>query len=105
MAISPLGNIVLVNQMTPAATAPQNAHNNRVELQNFMAQAIIQEKDAKILEVREAEESHALDPDREHQQEQADEQMKDMEKSADDKHEEQEASSTEEPLHILDIKV
>jgi len=105
MAISPLGNIVLVNQMTPAATAPQNAHTNRVELQNFMAQAAVQERDEKVLDIREAEESHALDPDRDHQRQEADEQTKSMSKK--DKHNQENIDEEDEipPLHKLDIKV
>ena len=104
MAISPLGNIVLVNQMTPAATAPQNAHTNRVELQNFMAQAAVQERDEKVLELREAEESHALDPDREHYREESDEEMQNMSQKKKNHEEEDDASETS-PLHKLDIKV
>jgi len=105
MAISPLGNIVLVNQMTPAATAPQNAHTNRVELQNFMAQAAVQERDEKVLDIREAEESHALDPDRDHQRQEADEQTKNM--SHKDKNDEENGDEQNDtpPLHKLDIKV
>ncbi|WP_297442698.1 hypothetical protein [Sulfurimonas sp.] len=105
MAISPLGNVVLVNQMTPAATSLPNAHNNRVELQNFMAQATIQEKDEKILEVRETEESHSVDPDREHQQQHADEQMKEMKESAEQKPEKKTVEEDESSIHLLDIKV
>ncbi|WP_297433960.1 hypothetical protein [Sulfurimonas sp.] len=104
MAISPLGNIVLVNQMTPAATAPQNAHTNRVELQNFMAQAAVQERDEKVLEIREAEESHALDPDREHNQQEADEEMQNMSQKK-KPHKKEDDSSATPPLHKLDIKV
>ncbi|WP_297484980.1 hypothetical protein [Sulfurimonas sp.] len=104
MAISPLGNIVLVNQMTPAATAPQNAHTNRVELQNFMAQAAVQEKDEKVLEIREAEESHALDPDREHNREESDEEMQNMSQKK-KPHKKEDDSSIAPPLHKLDIKV
>jgi len=104
MAISPLGNVVLVNQMTPAATAPQNAHTNRVELQNFMAQAAVQEKDEKVLEIREAEESHALDPDREHYREESDEEMQNMSQKK-KPHKKEDDSSSAPPLHKLDIKV
>ncbi len=104
MAISPLGNIVLVNQMTPVATAPQNAHTNRVELQNFMAQAAVQEKDEKVLEIREAEESHALDPDREHNREESDEEMQNMSQKK-KPHKKEDDSSSAPPLHKLDIKV
>ena len=105
MAISPLGNVVLVNQMTPAATSLPNAHNNRVELQNFMAQTTIQERDEKVLDIREAEESHSVDPDREHQQQQADEQMKEMKESAEQKPETKTVEEEEAPIHLLDIKV
>ena len=105
MAISPLGNVVLVNQMTPAATAPQNAHTNRVELQNFMAQAAVQERDEKVLEIREAEESHEIDPDREHQQQEADEEMQNMSQKRREHSKDEEDSSDTPPLHKLDIKV
>jgi len=105
MAISPLGNIVLVNQMTPAATAPQNAHTNRVELQNFMTQVEIQEKDEKVLEIREAEESHEVDPDREQQQQDADEQLKNMSRKRKPHPENEEDESDMPPLYKLDIKV
>ena len=104
MSISPLGNIVLVNQMTPVATAPQNTHTNRVELQNFMAQASVQEKDEKILEIREAEESHALNPDREHYREESDEEMQNMSQKKKN-HKEEDDSSDASPLYKLDIKV
>jgi len=104
MSISPLGNVVLVNQMTPVATIPQNAHTNRVELQNFMAQAAIQEKEEQILEVREAEESHSLNPDREHYREEADEEMQNMSQKKKN-HKEDDDTSTTSPLHKLDIKV
>ncbi|WP_457744645.1 hypothetical protein [Sulfurimonas sp.] len=105
MAISPLGNIVLVNQMTPAATASQNAHTNRVELQNFMTQLEIQEKDEKVLDIREAEESHALDPDREHQRDEADAQTKNMSKKNQQNEENRDEQNETPPLHKLDIKV
>ncbi|SFV69820.1 hypothetical protein MNB_SM-5-741 [hydrothermal vent metagenome] len=104
MSISPLGDVVLVNQMTPVATIPQSAHTNRVELQNFMAQMAIQEKDEQILEVREAEESHALNPDREHTREEYDEEMQNMIQKR-KSHKKEEPSSNSSVLHKLDIKV
>ena len=104
MAISPLGDVVFVNQMTPVATIPQNAHTNRVELQNVMAQAAVQEKDEQVLEIREAEESHALDPDREHYREEDDEEMQNMSQKR-KKHKQEEESSPTLAFHKLDIKV
>jgi len=104
MSISPLGNVVLVNQMTPVATIPQNAHTNRVELQNFMVQEAIQEKDEQVLDIREAEESHSLNPDREHYREEADEEMQNMSQKKKN-HKKAEDTLTTSPLHKLDIKV
>lgn len=61
--IGPVGSAVFVNQMTVNATALQNAHNNRIDFQNMIAQAAAQEKERKVLEVRPAEENHEVDED------------------------------------------
>lgn len=104
MSISPLGNIVLVNQMTPVATIPQNAHTNRVELQNFMTQMEIQEKEKEIVDIQDTEEAYSLNPDREHNQEEADEELKNMFQKR-KPHKKDDNSSDTTPLHKLDIKV
>ena len=103
MAVGPIGNAIFVNQMTPAATAVQNAHNNRVDFQNMVAQAQVQEKEKEVLEVRPAEENQAVDPDREHMREEADEQNKRSKKR--ERPEEEDEEDTPPPLHKLDIKV
>ena len=100
MAIGPIGSAIFTNQMTPAATAVQNAHNNRVDFQNMVAQAAAQEKDEKVLEVRPAEENQEVDEDREHQRDEAD-----RETQRSKKREEEEEDEEEQPLHKLDIKV
>ncbi|MEA2074083.1 MAG: hypothetical protein U9O86_10935 [Campylobacterota bacterium] len=102
MAIGPIGNAIFVNQMTPAATAVQNAHNNRVDFQNMVAQAAANEKDEKVLEVRPTEENQEVDPDREHQRDEADRENQRSKKSEKDEEEEESAS---EPIHRLDITV
>jgi hypothetical protein len=76
MAIGPVGNAIFVNQMTASVSSVQNAHNNRVDFQNMVAQAAANEKDEKVLEVRPTEENQEVDPDREHQKDEADEQSK-----------------------------
>lgn len=101
MAIGPVGNAIFVNQMTPAAAHAQNAHNNRIDFQNMVAQISINEKDEKVLEVRPTEENQEVDEDREHTRDEADRENQRSEKH--DKEEESEA--TEEPLHKLDITV
>lgn len=102
MAVGPIGNAIFVNQMTPAATAVQNAHNNRVDFQNMIAQSQVQEKEKEVLEVRPTEENQEVDPDREHTKEEADQQNKRSEKR--EPHEEEEETHEEE-VHKLDITV
>ncbi len=103
MAIGPIGNAIFTNQMTPAATAIQNAHNNRVDFQNMVAQAAANEKDEKVLEVRPAEESHEIDPDREHERDEADRENQRSKKR--EKENDEEDESAEQPIHKLDITV
>ncbi|WP_304545032.1 hypothetical protein [Sulfurimonas microaerophilic] len=103
MAVGPIGNAIFVNQMTPAATTVQNAHNNRVDFQNMIAQSQVQDKEKEVLEVRPTEENQAVDPDREHTKEEADQQNKRSKKRLIEDEEEEETSPP--PIHKLDIKV
>ncbi|MEA3370841.1 MAG: hypothetical protein U9Q40_05830 [Campylobacterota bacterium] len=101
MAIGPIGNAIFVNQMTANAASLQNAHNNRVDFQNMVAQAAANEKEEKVLEVRPAEENQEVDPDREHQRDEAD-----RENQRSEKREEGETQESDEaPIYKLDIKV
>ena len=99
MALGPIGSAIFTNQMTPVATAAQNAHNNRVDFQNMVAQAAVNEKDEKVLEVRPAEENHEVDSDREHARDEADRETKRSPKKEDEDEEK------EQPIHLLDVKV
>lgn len=101
MAVGPVGNAIFVNQMTPAATAVQNAHNNRIDFQNMVAQAAANEKDEKVMEVRPTEENHEVDPDREHERDEADRENQRNEKKENEGEEEQTPLET----YKLDIKV
>lgn len=101
MAIGPVGNAIFVNQMTPAAAHAQNAHNNRIDFQNMVAQAAVNEKEEKVLEVRPTEENQEVDEDREHTRDEADRENQRSEKHKD----EEESEEPEEPLHKLDITV
>ena len=100
MAVGPIGSAIFTNQMTPAVSAVQNAHNNRVEFQNMVAQAAVNEKDEKVLEVRPAEENQEVDEDREHNRDEAD---RETERS--EKHEDEDEEVEAESIHKLDIKV
>ncbi|PNV83145.1 MAG: hypothetical protein C0627_06295 [Sulfurimonas sp.] len=101
MAVGLVGNAIYVNKQTATATSLQNAHNNRVEFQNMVAQAAAQEKEKEVLEVRPAEENHEVNPDREHEKNEADQETARNEKRKKPEEEEKETP----PLHILDIKV
>ena len=106
MAVGSVGSAIFANQMTPVASSVQNAHTNRVDFQNMIAQSAINEKDEKVLEVRPTEENHEVDPDREHQRDEADRETKRSKREEENKKEEESGEkSDEEPLHKLDIKV
>lgn len=102
MAIGPIGNTIYVNQQIASVASDKNVQLNRFELQALAAQEIMQDQEKEVLEVRPAEENHAVDPDREHTKEQAEQEERRSEAQ-------ENASSLEEeeqkPLHILDIKV
>ncbi len=102
MAISPLGNVVVVNQMTPAASAIPNAHHNRVDIQNIAAQAAANEQKKEIEQIRPTEQSHEIDPDREHQRQEADENTPSNEQEKQEQNPQQEQKSG---IYKLDIKV
>jgi len=110
MSVGAIGNAILVNQMTPAVTPLQGNQNTRFDLQNVAAQAAVQEKEKEIEDVRPAEESHAVDPDREHNKQEADEEMseqlkKNSKKDEDTDKEIEKKDVLEEYHHLLDIKV
>ncbi|MDA3909590.1 MAG: hypothetical protein PF437_10945 [Sulfurimonas sp.] len=104
MAIGAIGNAIFVNQMTANASSIQNAHNNRVDFQNMVAQAAANEKEEKVLKVRPAEENHEVDPDREHEKNEADQETA-RSKHEESTDEEEEEKESEFPVHKLDIKV
>lgn len=101
MAVGPIGNAIFVNQQTATVASLQGNQQNRFDLQNVMAQAAVNEKEEKVVEVRPAEENHEVDEDREHEKNHADQENKRNPKHEEDEEEEQETP----PLHILDIKV
>ena len=105
MSVGGIGNVVLVNQMTPAVTPLQGNQYTRFDLQNIAAQAAVQEKEKEVEEVRPAEEMHEVDPDREHTQEEADEETENLPKKKGHVIAEDEEEQEDIPVHLLDIKV
>ena len=100
MSIGAIGSAIFTNQMTPVASSAANAHNNRVDFQNMVAQASVNEKDEKVLEVRPAEENQEVDEDREHTRDEAD---RETERSP--KKEDEDEEGEEETVYKLDITV
>jgi len=100
MSIGAIGNAIFVNQMTASASSVHNAHNNRVDFQNMIAQSTINEKDEKVLEVRPTEKNQEVDPDREHTKNEADQENKRSKKK-----ESQEEPENIEGEHIYKLDV
>ncbi|MDF1875901.1 hypothetical protein JHD48_09155 [Sulfurimonas sp. SAG-AH-194-I05] len=98
--IGPVGNAIYANQQTASVASVQNAHANRVDVQNMMAQAAANEKDETVLKIRPTEENREVDPDREHQKNEAD-----QETARSDKREDNEEDEEAKPIYTLDIKV
>ena len=103
MAIGPVGSVIYVNQQTPFVASIKTDLIGRIEVQNLIAQQIANEQEKEIQEVREPEEVHPVDPDREHQRQEAEEQLEAQEEAARKKENEEEKTSF--TLHKLDIKV
>jgi len=107
MAIGPIGNVIYVNQQTSSITPLQGNQNTRFDLQNVAAQAIVNEKQKEIEDVRPTEENHEVDPDREHTKQELDEELSDegkRKKKKESKEDDEESQGVIEPPHI-DIKV
>ena len=85
MAVTPLTNIIFVNQNMNVAASVQNMQFNRYDVQNAAAQALVNEKEKTIEESRPAEESHAIDPEREHARDEAQARERERERAAETK--------------------
>lgn len=103
MAIGPVGNAIYVNQQMASVASEKTALQNRFELQNVAANALANDKQKEVEEVRPTEENHEVDPDREHQKHEADDEQK--RRSGDDGEEEKPQSNPDDGIPHLDIKV
>jgi outer membrane biosynthesis protein TonB len=99
--IGPIGGAIYVNQQMASVASEKTAVLNRFELQALAAASASQETQREIEEVRPPEENQAVDPDREHTKEQADQDEQRPERKA----KKEEDITPPKPLHILDIKV
>jgi hypothetical protein len=106
--IDPISANIFVNQNAPVAAAKLGDLQNRFELQAVQALKALNEKDIEIQELRPTEESHMLDPDREHEREKNDTQEHNrIIESELDEHgaDENNTPTTGSSEHLIDIKV
>ena len=82
MAVSPLTNIVFINQNMHVVANTQTAQYNRYDLQNLFAQTLVNEKEKIVEKIQPVEESYKIDPNREHEHKKAKEQEDGRKKSA-----------------------
>ncbi len=100
--LGPVESTIYVNQQTASVASAKGNQINRLDLQNIAAQAIVNEKEEEVLEVRPTEETHEIDPEREHEKNGDDQKNKRNPKK---KKEEQEEDENKFHLYKLDIKV
>jgi len=99
--IGPIGGAIYVNQQMASVASEKNAVLNRFELQTLAAATAAQAEKKEIEEVRPAEETQGVDPDREHTKEQAEQE----ERRSSHQEEPNDEPKAQKPLHLLDIKV
>lgn len=111
MPISPLEGIMYVNQNMQVPAAKQTDYQNRVEFQNVIAAARVNDKPATVNDVGDLVETEPIDPEKEHQREEAEEQTGEKEEETLKRYEKMRKRVGEEelfeslPYHILDIRV
>ena len=105
MALGPVGNVIFVNQQTPAVASIKADQLARLDFQNMAAQHIVNEKEKEVQEIRPTEENQKIDPDREHQRQEADEETKEQKTKSHKTNLKEEEESSSLSLHHLDIIV
>ena len=106
--LGPVENTIYVNQQTAAVSADKGNAQNRLDLQNTIAAEAAAKEEKEVKEVRPTEENHAIDPDREHQKHEAQDEEDAKEKqhpSEDETTQDESSYKGKEPFHLLDIKV
>lgn len=105
MPVGPVGNVIYSNQLMHLQASKQIDYQNSIELQNVVAAATLNEKENEVGEVRPAEETYKIDPEKEHNRQEKDEESgATQEQMKQEKHEHEE--DEEAPLHVglLDVK-
>lgn len=72
-SVGAIGNVIYANQMIPVQAAKQMDYQNSVQMQSMIAEAMQNEKEEIVEDVRPAEESYKIDPENEHERHKHDE--------------------------------
>jgi len=72
-SIGSIGNVIYANQMIPVQAAKQMDYLNSVQMQSAVAEAMQNEKEEIVEDVRPAEETYKIDPEHEHEHQRRDE--------------------------------
>jgi len=99
MSIGPIGSAIYVNQQMAAVASEQTAQQNKFDLQNLAAAALINEKEKEVAEVRPTEETGETNEDAERKKREEEENEKNK------KNQNKDDDNDIPPLHQLDIKV
>ena len=107
--IGPVGSMIYTNQNMQAAATKQTSQQNRVDMQNLIASASANEQGKEVRQIRPTEETHKIDPEKQHQKEKREQESgaKEEETTRDTKHKQLKESEQDEtpPTTILDITV
>ncbi len=106
MALSSLGGVIFANQNLQIPASKQIDFQNKFDLQNVVAAKLLNDKDKEVGEVKPAEETYKIDPNKEHEKEKSDENSgeKERETKFSKRKKEIESKQDKTPYH-LDIKV
>ena len=105
MPVGPVGNVIYANQVMHLQASKQIDHQNSIQMQNALAAAALNEKESEVGEVKPAEETYKIDPEKEHDRQKNDEESGATEEQIKKESHEKEEDE-EKPLHVglLDIK-
>lgn len=104
MAVTPIGNMIYVNQNMQVSASKQTDFQARLDAQNLAANEASNEKEKDIQEVRPTEETYKVDPEKEHEKDKKEQEQEAKESaeenlSQDNKNDEKNDGKT----HLLDI--
>ena len=107
MPVGSIGSVVYTNQMIPVQASKQTEVQNALQMQSAIAAAMQNEKEDEVQDVRPAEETYKIDPEKEHERQKREEESGATEEEYKRENQEHHEHKEEEtPLHVglLDIK-